>query len=799
MTLRDRQTALENEYRSTGYAAAIARIKEAGKKGRAASVPGVNVLLSEYLPAISEVIQSTIAAPTRGRTAKHVSLLRTANPDALALIAIRTAINTAGGDEGHNLSSLVLAIGRSVYRDVMLAEIADTHADLYYVLSEDLDRRMSKDERHRWQTIHHALTAQGVVIPTWPTESRVAVGAFLVGLLSSSGLIDVDRESNSWFLAQDVQDYLGRMAAVGASMSPMVGPCLLPPEKRLEDGSGGFLTPRLAASFRLVRGRPDMRAFSAPVLRCVNALQETAWRVNGRVLDVVQWAAQHRPFGEIASPAAFEAARPSRPDSIPRDLKQENMTPEQAAALKTYRAASRDWHTMKKLRAAVGIRFATITANARKLRDESAFYYVYYADSRGRLYPADSTSLNPQGSDLAKSLLMFAEGLPLHDADAVKWFKINGANKWGFDKAKLAERAAWVDERDDLLIRMGTDPQSYTDWMTADKPWQFLAWVMEYAEFRKNPGEFKSHLAVGLDGSNSGLQHLSALLRDEVGGAATNLRAFENMSDVYKEVATSAFATMRTTPCANEDMEPLRQKWLQIGFSRSDAKRSCMTLPYGVTKKSAETYFLKDRMESGAVAGFNKEEYYKASVVAMEYIWPAIGTVVIKGVAMLDWLKKAARAITKETKSPRIEWVTPSGFVASQTYWKTQSMQVTTHVMGRYDIVVNRLKDTPDSVRSATGLAPNFIHSLDASHLHLCGSRCAEEGITSLHFVHDDFGTHAANTQKLFHILREEFVKMYSGTDPIDLLRSQYPVVGTPPTYGSLDITEVLRSDYCFS
>jgi DNA-directed RNA polymerase len=45
------------------------------------------------------------------------------------------------------------------------------------------------------------------------------------------------------------------------------------------------------------------------------------------------------------------------------------------------------------------------------------------------------------------ALLRFADGLPLTDATAVMWFCVQGANKFGFDKATLEERQAWVMER----------------------------------------------------------------------------------------------------------------------------------------------------------------------------------------------------------------------------------------------------------------------------------------------------------------------------------------------------------------
>ncbi len=68
----------------------------------------------------------------------------------------------------------------------------------------------------------------------------------------------------------------------------------------------------------------------------------------------------------------------------------------------------------------------------------------------------------------------------------------------------------------------------------------------------------------------------------------------------------------------------------------------------------------------------------------------------------------------------------------------------------------------------------------------------------SLAMVHDSFGTHAADTEKLYHVLREEFVKMYSEHDPIQDFAKKY-MLSNPPQKGNLDLSRVLQSKYVFS
>ena len=111
----------------------------------------------------------------------------------------------------------------------------------------------------------------------------------------------------------------------------------------------------------------------------------------------------------------------------------------------------------------------------------------------------------------------FAKAKRVHKGtEAERWLMIHGANKFGFDKARLDDRAAWHMDKADLICRMADDPVQYQEWLECDNPVQFLAWCMEYRDLQRD-GYVDSRLPVSLDGSCSGLQHFSAMLRDEVG------------------------------------------------------------------------------------------------------------------------------------------------------------------------------------------------------------------------------------------------------------------------------------------
>ena len=79
----------------------------------------------------------------------------------------------------------------------------------------------------------------------------------------------------------------------------------------------------------------------------------------------------------------------------------------------------------------------------------------------------------------------------------------------------------------------------------------------------------------------------------------------------------------------------------------------------------------------------------------------------------------------------------------------------------------------PVNVRKqATAFPPNFIHSLDASHMLMSAIACDKAGLTFAS-VHDSFWTHACDVDTLNVVLREAFIRMHSG-DLVKKLRDEF-------------------------
>jgi len=113
-----------------------------------------------------------------------------------------------------------------------------------------------------------------------------------------------------------------------------------------------------------------------------------------------------------------------------------------------------------------------------------------------------------------------------------------------------------------------------------------------------------------------------------------------------------------------------------------------------------------------------------------------------------------------------------------------------------------------DKMKQRNAAAPNFIHSLDASHLMFSVLAGLDVGMEDFMLIHDSFGTQAADTQEFSYLIREQFVAMYEHFDVIQRLYnsafsqlndgSRMAMVDIPER-GNLNLREVLASDYAFA
>lgn len=558
------------------------------------------------------------------------------------------------------------------------------------------------------------------------------------------------------------------------------------------------------------------------VYSAVNAIQATAYRINKPVLDILKYylsigggiagLAETKPLEQLPRfPHAYE------------DIKEDE---ELLKAFKAHKKKMVEVVHKENQRKGKALRAVMILKTAEDFAKYDSIWFPMNIDFRGRVYPIP-TGLNPQGDDMTKSLLQYANPIPVstEDApDALKWLAIHGAGLAGHDKIPLEDRVAWVEENKPNILSSAENPLDFPWWQEQDKPWQFLAWAMEYKralEYLDSHGTlagFDCRCTIAYDGTCSGLQHYSCLLRDPVGGSAVNLIDHDKPSDIYREVSDKVLTmvkkdVMEGTTKGKERKDgtfgpgtkQMAEAWLAHGINRKVCKRPVMTLAYGSGQYGFADQIYEDTTRDNphfAGVGDRQAAQYLAKLT-----WKAVQTTVVAAIEGMECLKKIATALAKADMP--VEWVTPMGLPIQQMYLarKTESFQLRLgNASTRYRIYVTTVSENEDVDRhkQATGVAPNFIHSLDATHLMMSINEASKEGCVNFSTVHDSFGTSLGEAARLRRIIRQQMVKLYTEHDPLaDFLRHAEELLGEPldielPKKGSLDINCILDSKFVF-
>ncbi|KZT54741.1 DNA/RNA polymerase [Calocera cornea HHB12733] len=460
------------------------------------------------------------------------------------------------------------------------------------------------------------------------------------------------------------------------------------------------------------------------------------------------------------------------------------------------------------------------------------FYFPHNVDFRGRAYPVPP-NLNHMGDDLCRGLLTFADKKALGER-GFRWLKIHVANKFGYDKASFEERVNWTMEHLDDIYDSATKPlEGKKWWLRADDPWQCLAACLELynALESPNPLEFESSLPVHQDGTCNGLQHYAALGGDGQGARQVNLDVGDRPADVYTFVAD--MVERRLDEAVAEGNE--QAKVLQGKIARKVVKQTVMTTVYGVTFIGARDQI---RKQLQAIPGLchNEADAYNLAVYVARITLDCIGDLFSGARSIQIWLNQIALLISRSIPPERIErlmdndkrvprdtedpeqhnkrtlaaivreqmtsmiWTTPLGMPVVQPYRKQVKRQIFTALQTLF-IADPNLPSEVSPRKQASAFPPNFIHSLDATHMMLTALGCRDKQLTFAS-VHDSYWTHAASIDDMSATIRETFVKLH-GADilgnllleieqryhgykiPVSVLKAQMnkkPKAGGPPS-----------------
>ncbi|KAJ6834210.1 DNA-directed RNA polymerase 1B, mitochondrial-like [Iris pallida] len=571
-------------------------------------------------------------------------------------------------------------------------------------------------------------------------------------------------------------------------------PMLIPPKKWKGYDKGGHLfLPSYVMRTHGSKEQQDAirnvpRKQLTKVYEALDILGSTKWRINRRVLDVVEsmWSRGGNLAGLIDRE---DLPIPERPDSEDiNEIKQWRWNTRQA------KKANSEMHAQ---RCDIELKLSV----ARKLKDDEGFYYPHNLDFRGRAYPMHS-HLNHLNSDLCRGILEFAEGRPLRRS-GLSWLKIHLANLYGGGVEKLSYegRLKFVENHLHDVFDSASNPvDGERWWINAEDPFQCLAACINLSDALKSssPHNIISHLPIHQDGSCNGLQHYAALGRDSLEAAAVNLVAGEKPADVYSGIAARVLDIMKKDSQKDPDTHPtaLLAKVLIDQVDRKLVKQTVMTSVYGVTYVGARDQIKRRLIEKGQIT--DDRLLFSASCYAAKVTLNALGEMFQAARGIMKWLGDCAKVVASENEPVR--WNTPLGLPVVQPYRKCERHLIRTSLQV---LALQRDSDSVAVKQQRTAFPPNFVHSLDGSHMMMTAISCSKAGL-QFAGVHDSFWTHACDVDRMNQILREQFVELYNIPILENLhqnFQTSYPTLTFPPLpeRGDFDLKEVLHSPYFFN
>ena len=859
-----KQLQLEHEAYTEGERRFIKNLERQTERGELADNRVAKPLMQTLVPKIAQAVREWHEGPdgklSTSRPSVAFTMLSTEEKavkdrslriscESAAVIILKVILSKLVKPEGIPITPMASAIGRTLEDEIRFGRIRDKEREHFKkAIAENLNKRAGASYKKAYmQAVETSMLEQGQLEDAWgtwsPTEA-VHVGIKMLEIvIQSTQLVELKRYG-AGNAATDVEMvhlsdfWVKKMAQRGfslAGIAPVYQPCVVPPKPWTGVVGGGYWAKgrrplpliRLGSKSAVARYED---VYMPEVYDAVNIIQNTPWKVNKKVLDVVNMV---------------EKLNNTPIDDIPQmePLKPEDYAGETEEELKAWKKAAAGIYRREKARQSRRLSLSFIVNQANKFSQFKAIWFPYNMDWRGRVYAVPM--FNPQGNDLQKGLLTLAVGKPI-GADGFKWLKVHGANCAGVDKVTFEERIKWVEDNHDNIMATAKAPMDSIEWWgRLDSPFCFLAFCFEYSDVMHHGLSYSCSLPIAFDGSCSGIQHFSAMLRDHIGGHAVNLTPSGTVQDIYRIVSDRIEEELKVLLVNGTDNEmvthedkktgeiterlklgtrELARQWLTYGMSRKVTKRSVMTLAYGSKEYGFADQVYEDivmpAIDSGSGAMFIEPR--QASHFMAKMIWEAVSVTVVAAVDAMKWLQGAAKLLAAEVKDKKtgeilkpclpVHWVTPDGFPVWQEYRKKDTTRLNLMFLGSFNLqpTVNKgTKKELDKHKQESGISPNFVHSQDGSHLRKTVVHTHRKyGVMSFAVIHDSFGTIPADAEYLFRGVRETMVETYRDNDVLldfyeqfeyQLHESQRDKLPKLPKKGKLNIEDILSSDFAFA
>ena len=587
------QTILEDKMRGMGVDRHWNRIHKAQASGRETETKSVRKLLHYATETVAEGIREFIESATNKTGPRHSTLgpLQELAPEPIALIACRVVLDGVASER--RMTATAFRIAHMIEDEIIYQQFKTADKSAYEWLRKREKKNLQTRPYDMTRKVMRAnMNNRGIEYSTWSTKTRANVGVKLIDIIThKTGLIKrVTRHTGKnstidFVTATDetikwIEDENSRCEI----MTPVYLPTVVQPKPWTTPFDGGYWTTRVRGLTMIkTHNRPYLQELSEldmpEVYDALNAMQSTPWQINQRILETatILWR-NGSTLGDV--PKAENHEIPPKPIWLenlePGEYPREEWTEQHLKEFKQWKRQASDIHSANDQLKSLRLQLVKILSVSESFEDEEAIYFPHQMDFRGRAY-AVPMFLNPQGSDLARGMLTFANGVPIDDEEGRAWLAVHGANVYGYDKDDLQGRVQWVEENEQAIIASAIDPFNNRFWDGADDPFQFLAFCFEWQEFKQEGWGYVSTLPIQMDGSCNGLQNFSAALRDPVGGEAVNLVPLDKPADIYQRVADIVH-DMVLKDAMNDDEEfaeirTLAEGWLKLGITRKVCKR----------------------------------------------------------------------------------------------------------------------------------------------------------------------------------------------------------------------------------
>ena len=667
----------------------------------------------------------------------------------------------------HQVTTIALAVGSAIEAECQMEYYDQEAPALLATLKKNYwhQARGTEYKRKCIQTLMHKQSISPWI--KWDPTSKIKVGTFLMDcLMEVSGWFERDlvrkgRKTVSVLVpTPELIKHHAEIMRMAELFSPLAKPMLIPPRNWHALQDGGYYLNDLTKCHNFIR-RSDSTLIQGEIpYEFINKIQQVSYSLNPFIVKVAK-ELEERGISVGKFRPVMQHEVPPKPPNM-EDVE-----------------AKREWK--KRARIARELQAAEVRKSCRTRMtmdvirefEDTTFFIPWSFDYRGRAYPIPNL-LTPQDTDFGKSLLLFGEGKKI-TPKGMEWIKFQLATTYGLDKATMQERLEWIDKAEnmDLVHRVWSDPiGNIADWENADEPWCFLAACVEWYELHYEHRNH-THLPIAVDATCSGLQILAGLAKDASTARMVNVIGSNKPQDAYATIAQSSVAAIP---------ERLKPHW-----DRKVTKRCVMTIPYNAKPFSNRSYIRDAFKEKGV--DVDKEELTQC----VSAVRAAMNVVVPGAMSVMKWIEtEVARAI--KAGADQIAWVTPSGFKVIQRLMKTETKVIRTQLMGRCMIHIQGAEKGVDIKHHKNATAPNLIHSLDASLLHMA--------IMDVNFpialIHDSVLCRATDMCKLSTLVRKTYMTLFAEHEPLTDFALSIGAEEQPPIIGDLQPEAVIDSTYFF-